>query len=97
MADDKIAMAQDNFVQAADTTQRAPADFSSDETALAYAYGELDKLVESMRYSLRKQIVGWPEEDREINTYEALRHLLRNMSFGHAAHVEGDYGNPTLT
>jgi hypothetical protein len=90
-------MAQDNFVLAADNAQRAPADFSTDESALAYAYGELDKLVEAMRYSLRKQIVGWPGDDRELNTYEALRHLLRNMSFGHAAHVEGDYGNPTLT
>ena len=84
------AMSQDNFVRNTDTVQRAPADFSSDESALAYAYGELDKLVEAMRYSLRKQIVGWPGDDRELNTYEALRHLLRNMSFGHAAHVEGD-------
>ena len=48
-----------------------------------------------MRYSLKKQIVGWPDDDRELNTYEALRHLLRNISFGHAAHVDGDYGNPT--
>lgn len=91
------AMSQDNFVRNTDTVQRAPADFSSDESALAYAEGELDKLVEAMRYSLRTQIVGWPGDDRELNTYEALRHLLRNMSFGHAAHVEGDYGNPTLT
>ena len=97
MTDNSSGMAQDNFVPASDPTPRAPADFSSDEGALAYANGELDKLVESMRYSLKKQVVGWPAEDREINTYEALRHLLRNMSFGHAAHVEGDYGNPTLT
>lgn len=91
------AMAQDNFVRTAPAAERTPADFSTDEGALAYAYGELDTLVEAMRYSLRKQIVGWPGDDRELNTYEALRHLLRNMSFGHAAHVEGDYGNPTLT
>jgi hypothetical protein len=97
MTDDSPAMSQDNFVLSAETAERAPADFSSDEAALAYANGELDKLVESMRYSLKKQIVGWPDDDRELNTYEALRHLLRNMSFGHAAHVEGDYGNPTLT
>lgn len=97
MSDDTTAMSQDNFVPVAETAARAPADFSSDETALAYAYGELDKLIESMRYSLKKQVVGWPDDDRELNTYEALRHLLRNMSFGHAAHVEGDYGNPTLT
>lgn len=97
MADAPTTMSQDNFIQPADTRPRAPADFSSDESALAYAYGELDKLVEAMRYSLKKQITGWPDDDREINTYEALRHLLRNMSFGHAAHVEADYGNPTLT
>ncbi|RZK03957.1 MAG: hypothetical protein EOO76_00130 [Novosphingobium sp.] len=97
MTDNSSGMSQDNFVPVVDSAERAPADFSSDEGALAYAYGEIDKLVQSMRYSLKKQIVGWPAEDREINTYEALRHLLRNMSFGHAAHVEGDYGNPTLT
>ena len=96
MSDDTPAMAQDNFVLAADAAQ-TPADFSSDEGALTYANAELDKLVASMRYSLEKQIIGWPEEDRELNTYEALRHLLRNISFGHAAHVEADYGNPTLT
>lgn len=97
MSNSPPTMAQDNFVDAADRRERAEADFSTDEGALAYAYGELDRLVEAMRYSLKKQIVGWPGDDRELNTYEALRHLLRNMSFGHAAHVEGDYGNPTLT
>lgn len=97
MTERSPAMAQDNFVRAADAAAHEPADFSTEEGALAYAYRELDTLVESMRYSLRKQIVGWPGDDRELNTYEALRHLLRNMSFGHAAHVEGDYGNPTLT
>jgi hypothetical protein len=97
MTDDTTTMLQDNFAAASAGEPRAPADFSSDESALAYAYGELDTLVEAMRYSLRKQITGWPDDDRELNTYEALRHLLRNMSFGHAAHVEADYGNPTLT
>lgn len=92
------AMAQENFSAAAGPPEHfASADFSSDEAALAYANTQLDTLVESMRYSLKKQIMGWPGEDRELNTYEALRHLLRNMSFGHAAHVEADYGNPTLT
>jgi hypothetical protein len=97
MTEPGATMSQENF--AARLQQDAPgeADFSSDAGALAYAYGELDRLVEAMRYSLKKQIVGWPEDDRELNTYEALRHLLRNMSFGHAAHVEADYGNPTLT
>jgi hypothetical protein len=32
-------MSQDNFVQAADTAERAPADFSSHEAAVAYANG----------------------------------------------------------
>jgi hypothetical protein len=49
MTDNSITMSQDNFVPKSDTTERAPADFSSDEGALAYAYGELDKLVEAMR------------------------------------------------
>ncbi len=90
-------MAQDNFASAGPPKSLAPADFSNDGAALAYANGELDKLVEAMRYSLNKQIAGWPADDRELNTYEALRHLLRNISFGHAAHMEADYGNPTLT
>lgn len=97
MSAENTAMSQANFAARLDEGHAAPADFSSDEAALAYANGQLDKLVEAMRYSLKKQIVGWPDDDRELNTYEALRHLLRNMSFGHAAHVEGDYGNPTLT
>jgi len=97
MSDDKTAMSQENFAATTAAGELAKADFSSDEGALAYAYGQLDTLVEAMRYSLKKQIVGWPDDDRELNTYEALRHMLRNMSFAHAAHVEGDYGNPTLT
>lgn len=97
MSETKLGMAQDNFVTAADARPRAPVDFSSDEGALAYAEAELDTLVAAMRYALKKQVAGWPADDRELNTYEALRHLLRNISFGHAAHVEADYGNPTLT
>ena len=75
----------------------APADFSSDEGALAYAYGKLDELVDAMRYSLEKQIAGWPPDDRELNTYEAIRHLFRNLSFLHAGYLEADADNPTLT
>lgn len=97
MTDNTTTMSQDNFAATIEPVEGAPADFSSDEAALSYAYGQLDTLVESMRYSLKRQIVGWPDDDRELNTYEALRHMLRNMSFGHAAHVEADYGNPTLT
>jgi hypothetical protein len=90
-------MAQENFASAGPPTSFAPADFSSDEAALAYAEAQLDTLVAAMRYSLKKQVTGWPGDDRELNTHEALRHLLRNISFGHAAHMEADYGNPTLT
>ncbi|MCX7864767.1 MAG: hypothetical protein N2423_07015 [Novosphingobium sp.] len=97
MHDDATAMAQENFAASGPPEALARADFSSDEGALDYAYRQLDTLVAAMRYSLRKQITGWPGDDRELNTYEALRHLLRNMSFAHAAHVEGDYGNPVLT
>ena len=97
VTDPKPAMAQDNFASAGPPKSLAPADFSSDAGALAYANAQLDTLVESMRYSLGKQIAGWPDDDRELNTFEALRHLLRNVSFGHAAHLEADYGNPTLT
>ena len=97
MSDAKPRMAQENFASAGPPKRFAPANFSSDEGALAYAEAQLDTLVEAMRYSLRKQIMGWPGDDRELNTYEALRHLLRNISFGHAAHMEADYGNPTLT
>ena len=97
MSERKPAMAQENFAASAPSIAPSPADFSSDEGALAYAYAEVDRLVEAMRYSLTKQIAGSPGDDRELNTYEALRHLLRNISFGHAAHVEADYGSPTLT
>jgi hypothetical protein len=97
MTDPDTTMSQDNFRTRASDGERVPADLSNDEAALAYANGQLDTLVAAMRYSLEKQIVGWPEEDRALNTYEALRHMLRNMSFAHAAHVEGDYGNPVLT
>jgi len=97
MSETPPAMAQENFAATAPDGTVARADFASDDAALAYAEAQLDTLVEAMRYSLRKQITGWPDDDRELNTYEALRHLLRNISFGHAAHVEGDYGNPTLT
>lgn len=97
MSESKPAMSQDNFVASAADVSSIEADFSSDEGALAYANAQLDKLVDAMRYSLKKQIVGWPDDDRELNTYEALRHMMRNVSFGHAAHMEADYGNPTLT
>lgn len=97
MSDDSPAMAQANFAASTDAGGSAPADFSTDAGALAYANAELDKLVAAMRYSLERQVTGWPGDDRELNTFEALRHLLRNMSFAHAAHVEGDYANPTLT
>lgn len=97
MSESQPAMSQDRFKTSDGAKTDFEADFSSDEGALAYAYAELDKLVEAMRYSLKAQIVGWPDDDRELNTFEAIRHLMRNVSFGHAAHMEADYGNPTLT
>jgi hypothetical protein len=64
MTNTKPVMAQDNFsASAGPPKQLARADFSSDEGALAYAEAQLDTLVEAMRYSLRKQIAGWPDDD----------------------------------
>lgn len=96
MAQSDGSMAQANFAATSHNGERAPADFSSDEGALAYANAQLDKLVEAMRYKLEKHVVGWPAEDRELGTYEALRHLLRDVNFGHSAYVEADYENPAF-
>lgn len=97
MSDSRPRMAQENFAASTGFDSDEKADFSSDEGALDYANRQLDKLVSAMRYKLEKHIVGWPEEDRELNTYEALRHLLRDVNFGHAAYMEADYANPQLT
>ncbi|VWX48258.1 hypothetical protein [Novosphingobium sp. 9U] len=96
MSDNKTVMAQENF--SPNTTEPAaePGDFSSDKAALAWAEGQLDKLIGAMRYKLEKHVVGWPEDDRELNTYEAFRHLLRDINFGHSAYVEADYENPAF-
>lgn len=98
MSEAKTVLEPETFVSKT-SWDEVPADFSTDQGALTYANCQLDKLVEAMRYALEKHIAGWPldEHDRELNTYEALRHLLRNISFAHAAYVEGDYDNPTLT
>ncbi len=96
MSDSKSVMSQENFAVRSDAS-RAAADFSSDAGALAYANRELDRLVAAMRYKLEKHVTGWPGDDRELDTHEALRHLLRDISFGHAAYMEADYANPNLT
>jgi hypothetical protein len=96
MTDSKTAMQQTNFAATSQTDELAPADFSSEEGALAYANGQLDKLFVAMRYKLEKHIRGWPGEDRELNTHEAIRHLLRDVNFGHSAYVEADYENPAF-
>ncbi|MFV8816559.1 DUF1214 domain-containing protein [Haliea sp. E17] len=96
MTDSKTPMAQERFA-ARSGADSAPADFSTDAGALAYASAQLDKLVDAMRYKLEKHISGWPGDDRELDTHEALRHLLRDISFGHAAYMEADYANPNLT
>jgi len=89
-------MAQERFATSAQT-RPAVANFASDDGAFAYAAAQLETLFEAMRYALEKQIKVWPADDRALNTHEALRHLLRNVSLGHAAYMEGDYENPTLT
>jgi hypothetical protein len=96
MADTRTVMQQTNFAATTNTGELAPADFSSDSGALAYANAQLDKLVAAMRYKLEKHILGWPGDDRELNTYEAIRHLLRDVNFGHSAYVEADYENPAF-
>lgn len=95
MSDQNSVMSQENF--SSNTAQHSQAgDFSSDAGALAWAEGQLDKLVEAMRYKLGKHITGWPGDDRELDTYEAFRHLLRDVNFGHSAYVEADYANPAF-
>ena len=91
------AMAQANFRSALVEDQAAESDFASDTAALAYANAQLDRFVEAMRYSLGKQIMGLPADDRELNAHEAVRHLLRNVSMGHASYMEADWLNPELT
>jgi hypothetical protein len=90
-------MAQANFKSALIQDGNSTADIASDASALAYANGQIDRLVEAMRYSLKSQIAGLPQDDRALNTYEAVRHLLRNISMGHASYMEADYLNPELT
>jgi len=96
MTDTKAAMQQSNFAATSQAAELTPADFSSYEGALAYANAQLDKLVAAMRYKLEKHVLGWPGVDRELNTYEAIRHLLRDVNFGHSAYVEADYENPAF-
>jgi hypothetical protein len=91
-----VAMQQTNFAATSHTGELAPADFSSEQGALAYANTQLDKLFAAMRYKLEKHIIDWPSDDRELNTYEAIRHLLRDVNFGHSAYVEADYENPAF-
>jgi hypothetical protein len=90
-------MSQEHFAGTVRPPAQGGADFSCDTGALAYAQGQLDQLVAAMRFKLEKHLTGWPGDDRELDTYEALRHLLRDISFGHAAYMEADYRNPTLT
>jgi hypothetical protein len=96
MAHPRTAMEQTHFAATNSSSETTPADFSCDSGALAYANAQLDKLVAAMRYKLEKHIVGWPGDDRELNTHEAIRHLLRDVNFGHSAYVEADYENPAF-
>ena len=97
MSNSRPIMAQANFKSALVRHESEVADFGSDAAALAYANGQIDKFVEAMRYSLQKQIMGLPDDDRELNAHEAIRHLFRNISMGHASYMEADYLNPELT
>jgi hypothetical protein len=97
MTGSQNAMSQENFAATGMDAGGTRADFSTDAGALAYANAELDRLVAAMRYKLEKHILGWPGDDRALDTFEALRHLLRDINFGHAAYVEADYRNPALT
>ncbi len=96
MSDDRTVMAQTNFAATSRGEAHRPADFSSDAGALAYANRQLDTLVAAIRYKLERHIIGWPGDDRELDTHEAVRHLLRDINFAHAAYVEADYGNPAF-
>lgn len=96
MSAPETVMAQTNFAATVGAKGRTPADFSSDAGALAYSEAQLDKLVAAMRYKLEKHVVGWPGDDRELDTFEAIRHLLRDINFAHAAYVEADYLNPAF-
>lgn len=96
--DNTRGLAQDQFAIASSPVD-LKGDFSTDGGALAYANAQLDRLFSAIRYSIEKHVVGWPlsEEERALNTYEALRHTFRNLSLAHAGHLEADYSNPTLT
>src|SRR5579862_9997553 len=97
MSDSQPGMAQANFKSALIQDETAAIEVSSEATALAYANAQIDRLAEAMRYSLKSQLAGLPADDRELNAYEAVRHLLRNISMGHASYMEADYLNPELT
>jgi len=94
-------MAQANFARSSHADTATTADFSSEAGALAWATGQLDRLVEAMRYKLERHIAGWARHgadaaDRELDACEALRHLLRDINFAHSAYVEADYRNPAF-
>jgi len=100
MSDADTVMNQTNFARFSRDGSEVSADFSSDEGARAYAERQLADLVEAMRYKLDRHIVGWPDvmvgDDRELDTFEALRHLLRDINFAHSAYLEADYDNPAF-
>ncbi len=92
----QTVMAQTNFAATSGGGTADPIDFASDAGALAFAEGQLDRLVAAMRYKLEKHLAGWPGDDRELDAYEAFRHLLRDINFAHSAYVEADYTNPAF-
>ena len=97
MSDPKSPLEQENFAARRPAPRTGEPDFASDAGALAYAEAQLGELVEAMRHALREHVAAWPGDDRELNTHEALRHLLRDLNLAHAAYMEADYENPQLT
>ena len=98
MPDSETKMAQANFRSAlVDRDAAQDADFATDQGALAYAHRQVDRLAEAMKYALQKQMEGLPGDDRELNAHEAVRHVIRNLSMGHASYMEADWLNPELT
>lgn len=97
VSDTEPAMAPERFVLTSTEAGNADPDFTTDSGALQYAENQIGKLFAAMRYSIGKQVAGWPGDDRALNTIEAIRHLIRVISLGHSAYMEADYENPMLT
>lgn len=97
MSETTPVMAQANFRKSLVASESEGGAFESEDAALAWANAQVDRLAEAMRYSLERQIKGLPEDDRDLNAHEAVRHVMRNINMGHASYMEADWLNPELT